>query len=242
MSRIIVITGGTSGIGKYLAEKFSENDFVYVLSRNIEKIEIAKKELDNENINFIKCDITKEEEIIHAFKIIENNHNHIDILINNAAYDHMDRIENYDFTEFESIVKTNLIGKAFCIKNAISLLKKSEYPSIINIASRLANKPMDKSSAYCSAAAGIVMLTKCSALELEKYSIRVNCISPSVVVTPLSLKSYSSSEFDKVKKKSTRNRLCEKEDIYNLIVFLIGKKADYINGENINIDGGILLK
>lgn len=239
MNRIIVITGGTSGIGKYLAEKFSKTDYIYVLSRNVDKIE---KEFTSENVSFIKCDLTIDEEIISAFKKIRNNHNHIDILINNAAYDFMDKIENYDYREFEKIIKTNLIGKAFCIKYAVPLLKKSNYPSIVNIASRLATRPMDNSSAYCCAASAIVMLTKCSALELEKYSIRVNCVSPSLTLTPLTLKSYSKEEIDEVKKKSTRKRLCEKQDIYNLISFLISEESDYINGENIGINGGILLK
>ena len=121
-------------------------------------------------------------------------------------------------------------------------MKKGSYPSIINISSRLATKPMDRSSAYCCSAAAIVMLTKCLALELENYSIRVNCVSPSLTITPLTLKSYSDYEIGEVKEKSTRKRLCEPKDIYNLIVFLISEKSDYINGENIGINGGILLK
>ena len=242
MNRIIVITGGTSGIGKYLTERFSENDIVYVLSSNKDNIEKTKKEISKENVYFIKCDIRKEEEIEKAFKSIEENHKYIDVLINNAAYDKMSKIENYDYDEFTRIVQTNLIGKTFCIKHAIKLLKESNYPSIINIASRLATRPMNDSSAYCCSAAGIVMLTKCAALELEEYSIRVNSVSPSLTLTPLALKSYSESEINVVKEKSTRKRLCKMEDIYNLISFLISKEADYINGENIGINGGILLK
>ena len=242
MNKVMVITGGTSGIGKYLTKKFSEKDYVYVFSKDIEKIEAAKKDINNDNVSFINCDITNENEIKNAFETIKNNHDHIDILINNAAYDSRDTIENYDYVEFEKIIKTNLIGKSFCIKHAVPFLKKSKYPSIINIASRLANVPMDSSSAYCCAAAAIVMLTKCSALELEKYLIRVNCISPSLTITPLSLKSYDKNEMDNVLSKSTRNRLCEPQDIYSLICFLISKKADYINGENIGINGGVLLK
>ena len=242
MNRIMVITGGTSGIGKYLTKRFSKDDYIYVLSKDIEKIRKTKEELNSNKIEFIKCDLTNEADIKNAFKIISKQSEYIDVLINNAAYDKMNKIENYEIEEFEKVVKTNLIGKTFCIKHAIPLLKKSKYPSIINIASRLATRAMDKSSAYCCSAAGIVMLTKCSALELEEYSIRVNCISPSLTLTPLALKSYSKEEIKSVEEKSTRKRLCEMEDIYNLISFLISKKADYINGENIGLNGGILLK
>ena len=143
---------------------------------------------------------------------------------------------------FEKIIKTNLIGKMFCIKHSIELLKKSKYPSIINISSRLATKPMNNSSAYCCSAAGIVMLTKCAALELAEEGIRVNTISPSLTITPLALKSYSKEEIKEVSNKSLRNRLCEMEDIYNLSEFLITEKAEYINGENIDLSGGVLLR
>ena len=76
MNKIIVITGGTSGIGKYLAHKFSKNNFVYILSRNMD--DITKKELKSDNIRFIKCDITVDDEMFKAFETIKNNHNHID--------------------------------------------------------------------------------------------------------------------------------------------------------------------
>lgn len=176
------------------------------------------------------------------FHLIEEKFGLLDVLINNAAFDKMESIENYDQELFEKIIKTNLIGKMLCIKNAIKLLRKSEYPSIINISSRLASKPMMNSSAYCCGAAGIVMLSECAALELANDGIRVNTVSPSLTLTPLAQKSYTKTEILATAKKSTRNRICEMKDVYNVVNFLISKEADYINGENININGGLLLK
>lgn len=242
MNKVIVITGGTSGIGKYLVAKFCKNNFVYVISKNIQKIEKVKKELNCNNIVFLKCDLTSDIEMQNTFKYIETEKSKIDVLINNAAYDFMDNIETYDYDTFNKIINTNLLGKTFCIKYATPLLKKSNYPCIINIASRLSIKPINMSSAYCCAAAGIVMLTKCAALELEKYCIRVNCISPSLTLTPLSLKSYTKDEIKNVIKASTRKRLCKPDDVYKAAKFLISKDSDYINGQNIVLDGGILLK
>lgn len=243
MSKVIVITGGTSGIGRDLVRKFSNKEnFIFVLSKNKENIDISKKEINSDNVEFIKCDLLIEEDIIKAFKYINTKVNHMDLLINNAAYDFMSSIEDYDYDTFSRIINTNLLGKVFCLKNSIDLLKESKYPCVINIASRLATKPMNDSSAYCSAAAGIVMFTKCAAIELEKYSIRVNCISPSLTITPLSLKSYTEEEINRVKNISTRKRLCTSDDIYELIIFLSSRKSDYINGENIDLSSGILLK
>lgn len=243
MSRVIVITGGTSGIGKDLVKKFaSKNNKVFVLSRNEKNIENTKKKINSANVDFIVCDLLKEKDIIKAFEKINSKIDCIDLLINNAAYDYMSDIENYNYEAFSNIINTNLLGKVFCTKYALKLLKKSKYPSVINIASRLATKPMFDSSAYCCGASSIVMFTKCAAIEFEKYSIRVNCISPSLTKTPLALKSYTKDEIESIKEKSTRKRLCTPNDIYELIEFLSSKKSDYINGENININSGILLK
>lgn len=244
MNRIILVTGSTSGIGKYVAKRLLEQgDTVIVTSSTNEKIERTKNDFYAfKNVFFLQANLQEENSTNELFRRIENKYGYLDILVNNAAFDSMSSLENYDYNTFCRIVKTNLIGKAFCIKKAIKLLKKSNYPSIINISSRLAEKPMKNSTAYCCSAAGIVMLTKCMALELEDFNIRVNCISPSLTLTPLAKQSYSSNEIKEVEQKSLRHRICEMEDIYNVLDFLISKKSDYINGENINVNGGILLK
>lgn len=228
-----------------MAKKYlEEGNHVIVTGYQESNIDSTKKELEKykDKTTFIQVDVTDENSIISMFKIVKEKYGYIDVLINNAAFDKMESIKEYNYGDFEKIVKTNLIGKMFCIKHSVELLKKSKYPTIINISSRLATKPMIDSSAYCCSAAGIVMLTKCAALELSNENIRVNTISPSLTITPLSLKSYSEEEIEEVSKKSLRNRLCEMEDIYNLSQFLISEKSDYINGENININGGIFLR
>lgn len=191
---------------------------------------------------FIKCDITNEKNVIELFENIRKRFGVLDILINNAAFDEMHKIEKFEQQVFNRIIETNLSGKMLCIKHSIELLKKSKYPSIINIASRLASRPMKDSSAYCCSAAGIVMLSKCAALELSEYGIRVNTVSPSLTITPLAEKSYTELEIEDTRQKNPRKRLCEMKDIFNVIDFLVSENADYINGENINVNGGLLLK
>ena len=245
MKRIIVITGSVSGIGKYLAKSFLDNgDYVIVTGYHDEHIEKTKKEFSEYkgNVEFYKIDVNDESSLRKMFESIKEKFGVLDILINNAAFDQMESIENYDKDVFEKIIKTNLVGKMLCIKHSINLIKKSKYPSIINIASRLASRPMINSSAYCCSAAGIIMLTECAALELAKDKIRVNTVSPSLTITPLSKKSYTEGEMIATVQNNPRNRLCEMKDIYNVIKFLISPEADYINGENINVNGGLLLK
>lgn len=243
MEKVILITGATSGIGLHVAERYLEQGDSVIIVSNA-GIEETKNDLAKygDKACFIYADLGKKEDIENIFIEVGKKFSHIDILINNAAFDINGYIENYNYDDYKKIIDVNLIGKVFCIQGALPFLKKSKYPNIINIASRLAIKPRIDGSAYSSAAAGIVMLTKSAAVEFEKYGIRVNCVSPSVTLTPLALQSFTHQEIDEFAKKSTRGRICTKEDIYQAIEFLCSPNSDFINGENINLNGGMLLK
>lgn len=112
---------------------------------------------------------------------------------------------------------------------------------IINIATRAATKPMIESVAYCCAAAGIVMLFQISALELSEYKIRVNTISPGLTKTPMTESVDTEEEFEDYATKNPSKRLGTPEDIAKTVLFLVSENADFINGENINVSGGITL-
>jgi len=138
-------------------------------------------------------------------------------------------------------INLHLTGKVIAIKHAIPLLKKSQTPRIINIASRLGTKPMTDSVGYCCAEAAVIMLTKVAALELALYGIRVNTVSPALTDTPFARRSYTKDEFANFAKKNPLSRIGKTTDVANVIKFLLSTEAEYINGENINVSGGILL-
>ena len=144
--------------------------------------------------------------------------------------------------EFRKELDVNVIARWMCIKNAIPLLKKSNMPRVVNIASRLGTKPIQDSVAYCTSEAATIMLTQCCALELTpKYNIKVNTVSPSMTLTPLAKKSYTEDEIKQTAMKNPSGRLGEVKDTVNAVLFLLSEEADYINGENLNVNGGILL-
>ena len=89
---------------------------------------------------------------------------------------------------------------------------------------------------------GLLILLGASALELSKYSIRVNTVSPSLTITPLALEGWSEEEIEQHKQSNPLKRLGETIDIANAVLFLLSDKASYINGENLNVNGGSLLK
>ena len=176
------------------------------------------------------------------FLQISKKYDRLDGVVNCAAYDKMLSIEDLTVEEYRHELNVNVVARWLCIKKAIPLLKKSTAPRIVNIASRLGTKPMEDSIAYCTSEAATIMLTKCCALELAKYNIRVNTVSPSLTLTPLAKKIYTDEEIQITSFKNPSGRLGTPEDTANLVLFLLSDKADYINGDNINVNGGILLK
>ena len=184
---------------------------------------------------FIKADISKEDEVVEMFKKIEK----LDYLVNNAGTNIDGYIESFNMEDFRKVLDVNLIGKVMCTKYAIPLLKNSKEPSIVNIASRLGTRPCIEASAYCAAEAGIINFTETSSLELSEYNIRVNTVSPGLTITPLALKGWTTEEIKRQKESNPLKRLGETIDIANAVLFLLSDKASYINGQNINVNGGI---
>lgn len=244
--KVVLVTGSTSGIGRQIAKQLLENNASVVINygHNEKLAEETMQELSNykDNILLIKCDLSKENEVDNMFKDIEKKFGKLDGLVNCAAYDKVLSIEDLTIEEYRHELDVNVVARWQCIKNAIPLMKKSKMPRVINIASRLGTRPIEDSVAYCTCEAATIMLTKCCALELSKYNIKVNTVSPSLTLTPLGKQSYTEEEIKATAEKNPSKRLGTTEDTANLVLFLLSDKADYINGENVNVNGGILLK
>lgn len=249
--KVFLITGSTSGIGQGIAKALLEEGAKVVINyaHNEKNAEETKKLLEKYQVRtlFIKADISEEKSVIDMYKKIEDKFKRLDGLVNNAVYDKIFSIEELTIEEltieeYKRELEVNVIARWMCIKYAIPLLKKSNMPRIINIASRLGTKPMEDSVAYCTSEAATIMLTKCCALELtRKYNIKTNTVSPSMTLTPLAKKSYTEDEIKQTAMKNPSGRLGEVKDTVNTVLFLLSEKADYINGENLNVNGGILL-
>ena len=244
--KVFLITGSTSGIGQGIAKALLEKGAKVVINyahneENAKKTKELLKKYES-NTLYIKADISNEKSVIEMYNKIEERFSKLDGLVNNAAYDKIFSIEDLPVEEFKKELDVNVIARWMCIKYGIPLLKKSKMPRVVNIASRLADRPAENSIAYCTCEAATVMLTKCCALELtSKYNIKVNTVSPSLTLTPLAKQSYTEEEIQLTAKKNPSRRLGEVEDTVNAVLFLLSEEADYINGENLNVNGGILL-
>lgn len=242
--RVALVTGASSGIGKAIAIELAKDGIEVIInfSKSKEKADLVRSEIVSAGGRafVFQADITKNEDLEKMFNFIEEKYGILDILVNNAGIYLPDFIENHDLGNWDRTLKVNLMAKVVCTKYAIPLLKKSKMPRIVNISSRAAVKPFEESVAYCCSAAGIVMLTQVSAVELSKYSIKVNAVSPGLTRTPLTEVADDEEEFRVYAEKNPSKRLGMPKDVAEVVSFLVSKKADFINGENINVSGGII--
>ena len=243
--KIAFITGSTSGFGKQTAMELAKNGATVILNyfHNDERAQNVVKEISaiGKVGDCIKADICKEEDIRKIASIIKEKYGKLDYLVNNAAIDLGADFENFDIADFKKEIDANLNHRFYLIQQCVELLKKSETPRVINIASRYAERPLKGAAPLSISEAGTVMLSKIAALELSKYNIKVNTVSPALAMTPLTEAILNKEDFEAYAKVNPSGRLCKPIDVANTILFLLSDEADYITGENINVNGGILL-
>ncbi len=244
--KIALVTGASSGIGKVIAIELANSGFEVIInfSKSKEKAKEVQQEITQHGgqAQIFQADITSEKDISELFNFIDQSFQKLDILVNNAGIYIPDFIESHKIESWDKVLDLNLKSKFLCTKYAIPLLKKSSSPRIINIATRAAEKPIEESVAYCCASAGIVMLTAVSVLELSKYNIRVNTVSPGLTKTPMTESVDTEADFTEYAVKNPAGRVGLPQDIANVVSFLASDKAEFINGENINVSGGIILR
>ena len=229
MSKVIVITGGSKGIGKTILSYFSNN-------KSIKAINISRSKCNLKNVENHKCDVSSYEEVMHTFKKIKK----IDCLINNAGIARAS--ENDYIKNFERIVSVNLNSVMYCSHEAYRKFPK-KGGSIINIASINAYMGFPSNPGYVSSKGGIFSLTKALALDYSKKKIRVNSISPGYIKTDMTLNSYK--DIKESKKRISRtisNRWGKPTDLIGIIELLSSEKSSYINGQDFVVDGGWISK
>ena len=246
--KIVLITGGTSGIGlgtiEYLLEQ--GNYEIISLSRGDKNLSLAKQKLgDNANrITFLQGDISKEQDCKRIYEEIEKKYNRLDGLINSAGIIKLGGIEEQTLEEWNNSININLTGIFLLTKTLLPLLKKGTNPSIVNISS-MSSERAGGSIAYCASKAGVDMLTKYMGQELGKYNIRVNSVNPAAVYTNIYVASgdYTQEGYDKwsedKKKLYPLGRIgYAKKDIAPTIEFLLSDKSLWTTGSIYLVDGG----
>jgi 3-oxoacyl-[acyl-carrier protein] reductase len=242
-NKVCMISGGSRGIGRSIAECFlQEGAVVNVLDINEEEGLRAAEEMKalfpEGKIFFFKADITKEDEIADAVDKIIENCSQIDVLVNNAGITMDNLMLRMDIKSWQAVLDVNLTGAFLLSKYVARSMMKKKQGSIINISSIVGLHGNAGQCNYSASKAGLVGLTKSMAKELASRNINVNAIAPGYIETDMTAKLS-----DDVKEKLLGSIPCAKlgspKDVAKAALFLATEDSAYITGTVLNVDGGM---
>ena len=251
--KVIVITGGTRGIGKGIALKVAEEGgFPVISGTNNELLEktLPQEFLKNgyKDLLCVKCDVTKEEDIKNLIKITFDKYGRIDGLVANAGITDACRFEEMTPERWDKMIDINLRGIYLADWTVFPYMKKNGGGKIINIGSDCSLEGWGYMSSYSAAKFGVRGLTQALAKELGQYKINVNCICPGIIDTDMwVIGDEQQAHIFGQKKGDAWNAAIAKiplgrcglpEDIGNGVVMLLSKYADYITGCALPVGGG----
>ena len=237
-----IITGGASGIGHATAVFFHEKGVNLVLADIKPETEEIAKALGDNCIGVVGdvCDKAFPAKVISASVEAFGG---IDILLNSAGVGYLDNAETISDEIWNKTIDINLSG-SFFMAQAVGkyMIDNGRDGSIINMASQAGVIALDKHVAYCASKGGIISMTQVLAKEWGKYGIRVNAVSPTVVLTDMGRMSWDNPVGDAFKKQMPSERFAETDEIAGCIAFLCSKAAWMITGHNLLIDGGYTIQ
>lgn len=241
-NKIIIVTGGASGIGLATAKKLSTNNTVIIADyKDINQEFIKENFLNNENIHYFKCDISKKEDIIDLKNFVQDKFNKLDSLVCSAGILPLPcGINNITDEIIDRTIDVNLKGTFKCLKILGNFIKETANTgSIVTLSSvdGLIGEPYGV--IYSTTKAGIISLTK-SFARYFNGDIRVNCVAPGLIDTPLT--DSTGEEPSWTIDYSIIKRIGKPEEIADSIIFLLSDKSSFITGQVLAVDGGFTLK
>lgn len=249
--KVAWVTGASYGLGLAYAKAFAEAGAKKVVFNDINQELVDRGIAEYQKLGIdaygVVCDVTNEEQVNALVKDIEEKFGGVDILVNNAGI--IKRIPMVEMTkqQWDQVIDVDLTGPFLCAKAVLPGMIKKGYGKIINACSMMSELGRETVSAYAAAKGGLKMLTKNICSEYGQYNIQCNAIGPGYIATPqtapLRAKQADGSmaPFDRfIRSKTPAQRWGETEDLEGLAVFLASPASDFINGQVVYIDGGIL--
>ncbi|MDU5081951.1 3-oxoacyl-[acyl-carrier-protein] reductase [uncultured Tissierella sp.] len=243
-NKVALITGGSRGIGKEIALELAKNGVNIAITyvNNLEKAKGVLDDIKSYGVKAvaIKANVSVEEDVLRMIKTIEEELGTIDILVNNAGVTKDNLIIRMKEEDWDEVMDVNLKGTFLCTKAVSRIMMKKKYGKIINITSVVGIIGNAGQGNYSASKAGVIGFTKSMARELASRGIRVNAIAPGFIETDMT--DVLKDEIKEAMLKSIPlNSFGNPKDIANLVVFLASERSDYIIGQVINVDGGMIM-
>ncbi|HWI90041.1 MAG TPA: SDR family oxidoreductase [Flavisolibacter sp.] len=241
MKKIAIVTGGGSGIGLAIAEKFVQNQIhTIIVGRDEKKLYAAIKKLGR-LCEAMTCDLSDLNSIPKLVNDIVYKYGHVDILVNNAGINMKKEFTEVTDEEFQKVILTNVTAIFSLSREVVKcMLDKKIKGSIINISSMASQYGIPKVIAYTASKSAIEGMTRAMAVELSPAGIRTNCIAPGFIATDMSAKALNNDPERKNKAlgRTPMGALGNPADIGDAAVFLASDAAKYITGVVLPVDGG----
>ncbi len=236
MSRIVIVTGGTRGIGKAICEEFIKNGDIVVLNykKSYEKAVELKEKL-GENLYLIRADVGNMFEVKVMTEFCLNKFGKVDVLVNNAGISQIKPFADITEDDWDEMIRVNLKGIYNTTKCVIDSMIHEKKGKIINISSIWGEVGASCEVHYSTAKAGVIGFTKALAKEMALSNIQVNCIAPGIIDTEMN----AQFNLEELKEEVPSGKIGTPKDIANMTLFLASDKADYITGQTIGVNGGI---
>jgi len=242
--KVAIVTGGCSGLGITFSEALAEAGADIVVADVLVGTPQAQEacsaiEKSGTKVLPVKCDVTNPEDAANLVSTTVKEFGKIDILINSAGiFGENKRVVDMSVENFDKVLAVDLKGSFICCQAVAKEMMKRNEGKIINIASASSYKALPGMVAYAAAKAGVIMLTKTLALELARYNIQVNALSPAYFITPLNRDFFESEAGQKLISGWPMRRPGNLEELKGIIIYLASPASSYTTGSEVHVEGG----
>lgn len=240
--KVAFISGASRGIGEEIAITLSkEYDVVinYVHSEESARNVLAKCD-PNGRHKMMQCDVAKSEEVETMMKQIVTEYGHIDVVVNNAGITKDNLLLRMSDEEFDDVIRTNLKGTYNCIRHVARIMMKQRRGKIVNMSSVVGLCGNMGQANYAASKGGVIALTKSVAKELAPRGINVNAIAPGFIDTEMTQK-LSDEVIQQILTTIPKKQFGNVKDVANVVKFLCSEDSNYITGQVLAVDGGMVM-
>lgn len=247
-NKVVVITGGGSGIGKVSAIKFAEEGAKVVVSdvnENDGEAVVASIQASGGIASFVKADVSKYEEVEHLIQTTIDTFGGLDIGLNNAGIGGNITLKtaDADVSDFDRVMAVNTSGVFYCMKLQLQHMQQQKSGAIVNIASIAGLRGLPNNLAYVASKHAVVGMTKTAAMEYAKHGIRINAVCPAFTKTqlfnPELYEQFAPGIADKLMKTIPMRRFGEASEIADAILWICSERSSFVTGLALPVDGGL---